>query len=125
MNNTKKVLIVEHDIAFRNILKGNLSQLGFMVHDEENCDTGLTTALREHPDLITLDVDMPGKSGITLLKNLRSDEWGKGVHVILLAGADEIKFLAESLGNATYEYVTKNEQAIQAIVDTVKRKLLN
>lgn len=125
MNSAKKVLIIEHEIAFRNILKGNLSQLGFTVLDEENCNAGLSAALHKHPDLIVLDVDMPGKNGITLLKSLREDEWGKNVHVILLADVDEVKLLAGSLDNAIYDCIVKSDQAVQEVVDIAKIKLSN
>lgn len=47
-------------------------------------EEGLELALKEKPDLILLDVIMPKMDGMTMMKKLRKDNWGKKVPIILL-----------------------------------------
>lgn len=80
----KKILVVEDEITMLNALKDKLTSEEFAVIGAKNGEEGFATALKEHPDLILLDIFMPRMDGITMMKNLRSDPWGRKVPIVIL-----------------------------------------
>ncbi|EKE07344.1 MAG: hypothetical protein ACD_18C00116G0002 [uncultured bacterium] len=96
----------------------------FSVLVENNGEDGLSTALREKPDMILLDLNMPKLDGMTALKHLRKDTlYGKNAKVIILTNSYDI----EKVGNATnlgvFDYFIKSDSQISDIVAKVKEKL--
>jgi len=97
----------------------------FETLEAGNGEDGLATALKEHPDIILLDIVMPKMDGMTVLKKLREDEWGKKVPVILLTnlsatGADIIEGIVEQ--EPSY-YLVKSDWKIEDVVAKVKDTL--
>src|SRR3989344_1728070 len=84
----KKILIVEDELAYLELLKSQLTQKGYSVIEAENGKKGLETAKKEKPDLILLDIRMPVMDGITMLDLLRKDEYGKSAKVIILTNLE-------------------------------------
>ena len=70
----KIILVVEDEKPMARALELKLYHEDFEVLEVENGEKGLEIALREHPDLILLDIIMPGMDGTTMLKKLREDE---------------------------------------------------
>src|SRR3989344_527095 len=79
-----KILVVEDEEAMRNALKDKLTSEEFVVIEAKNGEEGLAMAFQEHPDLILLDIIMPRMDGITMMKNLRADYWGRKVPIVIL-----------------------------------------
>lgn len=123
MENLKKVLIVEDEAAFLKALAGELSFLGVKVSTEADGKAGLATALREHPDLIFLDIILPSLDGIALIKELRKDDWGKTAIVILLTQVDDVNRIAEAVENGVFKYFVKADQSIPDIIEQTKKYL--
>lgn len=122
----KKILIVEaieDDVLLRNALNDKLSLEGFGVIEAKDGEEGLVVALRDHPDLILLDIIMPKLDGMAMLKKLREDEWGKSARVIILTNLDDVSKVAEAMGNEVFEYYIKSDTSIESIVAKVKEKL--
>ena len=63
----KKILIVENDTVISHILAHTLTQNNFTVFEARDGVEGIETTLRESPDLILLDIDMPKMDGMTML----------------------------------------------------------
>ena len=84
----KKILIVEDDAAYRKFLHLILMEHAYDVLEANNGISGLSIALKYHPDLIILDRLMPGMDGLTMLNELRKDQYGKQVKVIILTNLD-------------------------------------
>ncbi len=64
--------------------KMKLEREGFAVAVAANGFEGLAVAERFKPDLILLDLRMPGMGGDEMLARLRNTEWGGGIHVVIL-----------------------------------------
>lgn len=79
-----KILVIEDDIALQTALKERFLIEKFEVNVASNGKEGLSKAFEWHPDLITLDVMMPVEDGWSTLEELRANEWGKNVPVMLL-----------------------------------------
>ena len=119
----KTVLIVEDEAPMQLALNDILVFEGFSVLEAKNGEEGLEMALKEHPDLILLDILMPQMNGLVMLKKLREDEWGKKAEVIILTNYDEKEYVATALENNTYDYFIKTDIKITEVIKKIKEKL--
>jgi DNA-binding response OmpR family regulator len=100
-----RILIVEDDENFARGLEINLTREGFDVVRARRGETALDMAARTQPDLITLDVMLPGMSGIEVVRELRHRGIATPV-IMLTARADEVdKVLGLEIG--ADDYLTK------------------
>lgn len=79
------VLVIDDDPSVRNMLTRYLSKWGFVVRTASDGPSGLAMAYEEHPDVITLDVMMPGMDGWSVLRMLKQDENTSHIPVIMLS----------------------------------------
>lgn len=118
----KKILVIEDDVILSSTLADNLRQAGFEVIGALDGQEGFAFALEKKPDLILLDIALPKMDGITLLKKLRQDEWGKRVPVIILTNLSSPKDIAEAVEWAE-EYLVKSDWKIEDVVARVRERL--
>jgi PAS domain S-box-containing protein len=85
----KLVLVVDDDRYSSYILKGALMAAGHKVHVVHDADEALTWARDKKPDLITVDVVMPGIDGLALLEILKHDPDTKKIPVAVVSGVAE------------------------------------
>jgi len=119
----KKILVVEDDSSLRKALSEKLVREKFIVCEAENGEDGLEVALREHPDLMLLDIVMPRMDGLTMLSRLRKDARGKGVKVIMLTNLSDGESVLKSLDEAAYDYLVKADWKLEDIVKKIRERL--
>jgi len=90
---------------------------------ENNGIDGLKTAREKHPDLILLDIIMPFMDGITMLHELRKDEWGKNARVILLTNLSDSGKVTTDIINSVSGFIVKSDWKIKDIILKVKKIL--
>lgn len=101
----KHVLIIEDDPEIIGLLEIHLSDLGCHVSSEKQGDSGLITAVNEVPDLIILDVMLPGMDGIEVCQKIRASNVHSPI-LMLTAKSEEIdKVLGLEVG--ADDYLTK------------------
>ena len=123
--NGKKILLVDDDLAFTEMLTEILTDEGAVVTVQHDGESGINTALQTHPDLVVFDVMMPRMSGIAALEILRNDDWGKNVPALLLTNVNEPDAMAATLENGPpTEYLLKIDWTLDQIVDKIKNILL-
>ncbi len=122
---SKKILIVEDEKSLREPLSKALKKEGFEVFEAENGEEGLDVAKKEHPNLILTDIVMPKMDGLSMLKELRKDRWGKNVHAIILTVLNEDKKVIDALQEGVYDYLIKSDWEVDNVVNKVKEKLNN
>jgi excisionase family DNA binding protein len=90
LRGTPLVLVVDDDARLREFVRVNLEMDGYSVREAANAEEGLAALVDEPPDLILLDVMMPGMSGYEMLQRVQ-DQHGVGtIPVIMFSGqADE------------------------------------
>jgi DNA-binding response OmpR family regulator len=100
-----RVLIVEdnHDLAFG--LRNNLEIEGYSVEVADDGPSGLAAARRQAPDLVVLDLMLPGLDGYRVLRQLRADGMTAPVLILTARGEEADKVLGFRLG--ADDYVTK------------------
>jgi DNA-binding response OmpR family regulator len=102
--NSKKVLLVDDDALLRQSLAFNLKKAGYQVATASSAEEGLELVKTKSPDLILLDVGLPGMDGLDAIKRIRA---GWSIPVIFLTGRR--KELDEILGLelGADDYITK------------------
>lgn len=117
------VEIVEDEVSLLEVLSDKFVKEGFNVLQAKNGDEGLKVALAEHPDIILLDIIMPVMDGMTMLKKLREDSWGKDAKVIILTNLSDNEKTAQALDGGSDDYLVKSDWKIEDVVKKVEEKL--
>ncbi|MHC5067195.1 MAG: response regulator [Planctomycetota bacterium] len=86
---TASILIVDDNIANLQLLTDVLTELGHHVRAATNGDLALNTARNEPPDLILLDIHMPGKSGYDTCRELKQDQQLRDIPVIFISALND------------------------------------
>ena len=121
--NKKTILIVEDEKPTMKILKDKLQANEFNVLVARNGEEGLRMSIKEHPDLILLDIVMPVMDGITMLKRLRKDKWGETAKIILLTNLNSTEKIEESIEQNVHDYLIKTNWEIAELIKKIKTKL--
>jgi len=101
----KKILIIDDEKDFSYFLKFNLESLKkFKVYTATNGKAGIKTAIRKKPDLILLDIMMPGTDGFDVLQTLKENIKTTAIPIVMLTALeqDETKAKASSLYSCDY-----------------------
>ena len=95
-----KVLVVDDSRTVRNFLQKMLRQGGFDTLEAADGQTGVTLALTHQPDLIIMDVVMPGMNGFQATRKLRRAPETRGIPIIIMSGNQEAidNFWATKIG---------------------------
>lgn len=123
MINNKTILIVEDEQYILQALSDKLSAEGFQIIEARNGIEGIKKALKEHPDLILLDIALPAIDGITIMKRLRKDKWGSRIPIIVLTNSSDIEKISEAIESDVFEYLIKSDWKIGDIAEKIKKKL--
>jgi len=119
----KRILVVEDEAAMRSLLRTALEDAGFEVLEAGDGEQGLAVAEAERPSLILLDIIMTKMDGITMLKTMRGQRWGKKIPVIILTNLVSSGRVAEALQDEDVDYLVKAEHRLDEVVARVKGKL--
>ncbi|MDZ7963646.1 MAG: response regulator transcription factor [Nostoc sp. DedSLP03] len=99
------VLFVEDEAKIANFVRAGLKEQGFVVDYCDNGDDGYLRALDNEYDAIVLDIMMPGKDGLSILKLLRRQ--GRNAPVILLTARNELDDRLQGLNLGADDYIAK------------------
>ena len=118
-----KLMIVEDDIALREIYSIRLTAEGYTVVVAGDGEEALAVAVKEKPDLILSDVMMPKISGFDMLDILRSTPETKDVKVVMMTAlsSPEQRARGEALG--ADRYLVKSQVGIEDVVNVIHEVL--
>ena len=104
----KKILVTDDEPDFLTFLTAVLEDNGASVFTATNGDEAIRLALAEKPDLITLDLSMPGKSGIETFEDLRRNDATSSIPICIVTGKPEMrKLIYDRAVNPPEGYVDK------------------
>lgn len=118
------VLFVEDEIKIANFVRAGLKEQGFVVDYCDNGDDGYSQAIYNNYDVIVLDIMVPGKDGLAILKQLRQS--GRNVPVILLTARNELDDRLQGLNLGADDYIAKPffvEELVARIHAVVRRSV--
>jgi signal transduction histidine kinase/DNA-binding response OmpR family regulator len=95
-SSTRRVLIIEDDAATRRLLSVGLRNRGFEPVEAADGETGMVAATEEPPDLVLLDLGLPGTDGFTVLHRLKRSPATAQIPVIVVTGDEELRLGARA-----------------------------
>ncbi|MGD2110720.1 MAG: response regulator, partial [Phycisphaerae bacterium] len=101
------VLIVEDESELRFILAANLRAAGYAVLEAGDGAGAIDVATRERPDVIIMDVGLPGMDGVVATRMLRSESATEQIPVIMLTARSTPKDVVRGLEAGAQEYLAK------------------
>ncbi|MFA5554297.1 MAG: response regulator [Phycisphaerae bacterium] len=102
-----KILVVDDEVDIVSTIQYRLKSCNFTVITANNGKDGLETAIKEKPDIILLDINMPIMSGHEMLERLRNDPTIKDTPVIMLTAYSDTRDVSKAAGLGINDYVTK------------------
>jgi two-component system phosphate regulon response regulator PhoB len=101
------ILVVEDDENIQQLVGYNLAKAGFHVVYADNGEQALSQIKREKPELIVLDLMLPGLSGFEVCKLVRKDPKTKSLPIVMLTAKSEENDMAAGLDLGADDYITK------------------
>ena len=121
----KKILIVEDEASLRSRLVSRFQQEeGFAVLESGDGIDALNVAFREKPDVILLDIILPGMHGLNVLKQIRNEGegWGKNVPILMLTNLSDSEIVAQAAERGSFDFLVKEDWPLDDIVSKVKQR---
>jgi DNA-binding NarL/FixJ family response regulator len=119
-NRTLRVMLADDHTLLRQTVAGMLESSGnfVVVAEAGDGDTALNKALAVLPDILLLDINMPGRSGLEILPLLRRD--APNVKVLILTGRDEDAYIVRALRLGAHGYILKSADE-KELIDAVTK----
>ena len=103
----ERVLVIDDEAPIRLLCRVNLEAEGIAVLEAADGTTGLELARSDQPDVVLLDVMMPGLDGWRVAEELLEDDRTRGIPIIFLTARAEFRDRARGLDIGGVDYVTK------------------
>lgn len=114
----QRVLLIEDEPNIIEAISYILSKDGWTVHTHSDGETAMDKVMQGVPDLIILDVMLPGKSGYDILRELRAQDVTKDVPVMMLTARGQAKDREMALGLGATQFMTKpfsNAEVLESV----------
>jgi two-component system phosphate regulon response regulator PhoB len=111
----KTILSVEDTPGIRRLIRMTLEYMGFHVLEAADGTEGLAMAREHRPDLVLMDVRMPGVSGLTACETMRADALLKDIPVVMLSSADDQADIDAGMASGAKAYLVKPFQPVELI----------
>lgn len=119
----KFILVIEDDVAYANVYQRKLSKEGYEVVVEQSGEAAIELAKKRHPDLILLDLVMPGKNGFEVLQELRADPELKNVKIIVASNLSQDVDIEKAKKAGADDYFIKSNVSVPEMVQLVKESI--
>ena len=106
-DNPRKILVIDDDAVIRIATEEYLDEAGFTVHEAVNGRLGLAAFPQVHPDLVLLDVEMPGMDGFAVCESLRALPGGEHTPILMMTGRDDSESVERAYRSGATDFVSK------------------
>jgi two-component system, OmpR family, alkaline phosphatase synthesis response regulator PhoP len=119
-----KILIVEDDALLLNIYETVFSREGFMVVTAGTGEDGYKLAVAEKPDVILLDIMLPGKmDGLEVLQKVRQTDNIKKLPVMIMSNLSDDKTISDGMALGASGYFTKSQFNPNDVVRNIREMI--
>ncbi|NQT73777.1 MAG: response regulator [Chloroflexi bacterium] len=118
--NRGKILIIEDTAGFRRVYQDVLESEGYDVVDADDGIWGLQLAIEEKPDMVILDLILPGMHGYEVLTELRANPNTKSIPVIVLSSLGDGKDIRRAMDLGANDYSVKGSVAPRDILTKIR-----
>lgn len=120
----EKILIIEDEKDILELIAFNLECSGYSVYKASNGEEGLPIAQKELPDLVLLDLMMPGIDGFDVCRALKQEKSTRNIPIIMLTARGEDTDIVSGLELGAEDYITKpfSPKILVARIRTVLRR---
>ncbi|MEK9148251.1 MAG: response regulator [Patescibacteria group bacterium] len=119
----KKILFIEDEPALQKAMGDFLKSQGYVVFSALNGPDGLELAKSQHPDLVLLDLILPGIPGLDLLERLRAREETKAIPVIVLTNVESSEAVERAVELGATTYMVKTNYSLDEVLEKVRAVL--
>ncbi|RKY41566.1 MAG: two-component system response regulator [Candidatus Makaraimicrobium thalassicum] len=116
----KQILIIEDSPTVRSMVKEMVEEERYEVVPADSGEEGLKKAIEEEPDLILLDISLPGIDGFDVLHRLRREPGTKSIPVIMLTSKGESGHIFRAMELKANDYIIKPFQA-EELLNLIKK----
>ena len=102
-----KIVVIEDEVDILEVINYNLSKEGFDVCSALDGEEGLALIKKEVPDLVLLDLMLPGLDGIEICRKLKTDYSTRSIHIIMVTAKGEESDIVLGLGMGADDYMVK------------------
>ena len=113
---SERILIVDDAPTNIRLLAGVLEPRGYEILTAANADQALRIAVKAHPDLILLDVVMPGADGFAVCRQLKDADATRAIPVLFVTAKDDTESLLRGFRCGAVDYISKPFQADEVLV---------
>jgi twitching motility two-component system response regulator PilH len=103
----RKVLVVDDSATETAMMTSSLTAGGFEVITASNGDEAMTRLERDRPDVVVLDVIMPGKNGFQVCRQIRQDARWAHMPIVMVTSKDQASDRFWGMKQGASEYITK------------------
>ncbi len=114
-----KVLVCEDDKFLSGAYRIKLTKLGFEVQLASDGDDALAHLETFTPDIILLDLIMPGKDGFSTLMRLRAEERWKHIPVIVASNLGQKEDIDKSMALGATDFIVKSDTSLEAVAEKI------
>lgn len=115
----KNILVIEDEIALQKIYKDELSRAGFEVHMALDGKMALKVLREITPDLIILDILLPGEDGLEILAEIKSNTFTEKIPVIIVSNLSNPELIAGAKKMGVVEFFVKVDLKMDDLVKKV------
>ncbi len=119
----KRILVIEDEEALREAIKIKLELRGIIVDDAGTGEAGLEMLKAHTPDLVWLDMLLPGINGVEVLRTIRTIPGLEKLKVMVVSVSSGEEKIKEMLALGALDYVIKSNYSIDEIVAKAERVL--
>jgi DNA-binding response OmpR family regulator len=116
----KKILVIEDDKFLRELISQKLLKEGYDVAEAMDGEKGVESVKSEKPDLVLLDLILPGIDGFEVLARIKSDPEISGTPVIILSNLGQKDDIEKGLNMGAVDYLIKAHFTPGEIVEKIR-----
>lgn len=105
MAEERTIVVIDDEVEICDLLKDLLTAEGYKVSTATDSEQGLQMAMKQRPDLVLLDMNMPRMDGIEVLRQIKKAD--EAISVIIITGFININLARDAMRLGAFDYITK------------------